>query len=323
MIKSLWGCPQVNDDSQWDTLFARVKNEGYTGVEMIGLNYLSKGLVDVLRKYELQLICQIHVAGGYLDESNGGSYVYCSTRDVSAHVESFRKQVAQALSVNPVMINCHSGHDSWSIEMAVQYFEACLAIEEELLKKHSSQTSDDVVIVHETHRQRLMFSPYQTRDLLSHPSLHNLKITADLSHWCCVCERVFDKNDPRDDWWEEVLMLVSRHAHYIHCRIGHAEGPQIFDPRDEQWNEEKKAHFLWWATIWAEQSARGLKYTYCTPEHGPHPYQYYSDRTPSRLLAGPDQVVKETDKDDILWAINDYVKEEVQRHYVNCDKLLN
>jgi hypothetical protein len=68
--------------------------------------------------------------------------------------------------------------------MAVQYFEACLAIEEDLLKKHSSQTSNNVVIVHEIHRQRLMLSPYQTRDLLSHPSLHGrLKITADLSHW--------------------------------------------------------------------------------------------------------------------------------------------
>jgi hypothetical protein len=30
IIRSLWGCPQVNDENQWETLFARIKNEGFT-----------------------------------------------------------------------------------------------------------------------------------------------------------------------------------------------------------------------------------------------------------------------------------------------------
>jgi hypothetical protein len=33
---------------------------------------------------------------------------------------------------------------------------------------------------------------------LKQPQLKNLKINADLSHWVCVCERVFDLNDSRD-----------------------------------------------------------------------------------------------------------------------------
>jgi hypothetical protein len=28
-------------------------------------------------------------------------------------------------------------------------------------------------------------------------------------------------------WWPEVLDLVSEHCHFIHARVGHAEGPQV------------------------------------------------------------------------------------------------
>ena len=73
-----------------------------------------------------------------------------------------------------------------------------------------------MTVVHETHRQRLLYSPYPTAALTISPSLTNpdpnpysrspdptryptaellalpelaaLKINADLSHWCCVCD---------------------------------------------------------------------------------------------------------------------------------------
>ena len=45
-------------------------------------------------------------------------------------------------------------------------------------------------VVHETHRQRLLYSPYPSAELLALPELAALKINADLSHWCCVRIRV-------------------------------------------------------------------------------------------------------------------------------------
>lgn len=309
MIKSLWGCSEVNDKKQWSSLFTRIKKEGYEGVETIGLTYLLEDFVKILADFNLKLICQIHTTGGYIENNE---YVYCTTTSLSAHLESFRSQLVQALTVNPYMINIHSGHDSWSIDMAVQYFEQCFAIEKELLVGAYA----DIVVVHETHRQRLFYSPYQTRELLLHPALHGkLRINADLSHWCCVCEKVFDSDDPRDGWWQEVLDLVAKHAYYIHCRIGHSEGPQVFDPRDPQWQKERSLHLIWWLTIWINQEKRGFKQTLCAPEHGPHPYQFYGDSMPNSNTSNnifQAYEVKDADKDLILWDINNFVKDEVK-----------
>ena len=68
---------------------------------------------------------------------------------------------------------------------------------------------------------------YPSAELLALPELAALKINADLSHWCCVCEHIFDPADPRDAWWPACLQLVARHCHFVHCRVGHAEGPQV------------------------------------------------------------------------------------------------
>jgi L-lactate dehydrogenase complex protein LldF len=38
---------------------------------------------------------------------------------------------------------------------------------------------------------------HRRTELLADPALANLKINADLSHWCCVCEHVFSLTDPR------------------------------------------------------------------------------------------------------------------------------
>ena len=96
------------------------------------------------------------------------------------------------------------------------------------LKDHSVKSALEaalgVKIVHETHRQRLFYSPYSTAELLALPELKALKINADLSHWCCVCEHVFDAANPRDDWWPETLALVASHCAFVHCRVGHEEG---------------------------------------------------------------------------------------------------
>jgi sugar phosphate isomerase/epimerase len=191
--KTLWGVDA--HPGNWDTVFARIKDEGYAAVECVpAFSFQSDPVLfkQLLSKHDLKLIVQVHTNGGYFKD---GAYVYCLNCDKQQHLDSFRTQVQEALEMGAVMINTHSGHDSWSLDTAVSYFQAALEIETSFIQ---DPTYSHVTIVHETHRQRLMYSPFQTRDILKHPSLKDLKINADLSHWVCVCERVFDMNDSRD-----------------------------------------------------------------------------------------------------------------------------
>jgi len=299
-------------------MFARIKKDGYSAVESILIfdfnqnPFLFRQLLD---KYQLDLIIQLHTG------SDWSKYDYCTSCDIDVHVASFRALVQDALQHRPVVINVHSGHDSWDTATAVSYFQQVLAIEKELLVGEFA----NVVLVHETHRQRLLFSPYQARDILAHPSLAALKINCDLSHWVCVCERLFDEKEGRDCWWPAVLDTVARHCLLIHARVGHAEGPQVVDPRASP--AELQAHVGWWKRLLQKQLERGgSRPVYVTAEHGPEPYQSFD--TPSVNASatgsgsGSASVVKawktggksnmtEAEKSAVLWEINDFVRAAV------------
>jgi len=266
VAKTLWGVPEADDPAAWDSLFARIKAEGFDAVEAITLVWRKdpKLFKSLLEKHGLALICQIHTTGGDVDPKTN-EYRYCTSNKLHDHLGSFVKLAAEAASLGPVLINSHSGHDSWgSGDKAVSFFKHALKVEAQL----------GVPVVHETHRQRLLYSPYSAAELLAHPDLAKLRINADLSHWCCVCEHVFDATDPRDDFWPSTLAAVAAHCEFVHCRVGHAEGPQVSDPSAPEFGSELEAHCSWWRQIWAAQAGRhGEEATlWAEPEHGPPPY---------------------------------------------------
>lgn len=198
--------------------------------------------------------------------------------------------------MGPAVVNVHSGHDSWTTSQATSYFRQVLDIEKEIVDPNVT------IVVHETHRQRLMFNPYQTLEILNNPDLADLKLNADLSHWVCVCERLFD-DAGRDPWWPSLLQQVAQRCYLIHARIGHAEGPQVFDPRrTDLFETEIKSHLRWWNVIWDSQADRGLEYSFVETEHGPEPYQSYFP-----LPGDSDKVLSEDDKGKLLWDINAHV----------------
>jgi len=114
LAKTLWGVPEADDPDLWDELFARIKAEGFDGVEAITLTWRTDRdrFVSLLKKHGLQLICQIHTSGGDLDPATG--YVYCSSNKLHDHLASFVKLTAEAKALGAVLINSHSGHDSWA-----------------------------------------------------------------------------------------------------------------------------------------------------------------------------------------------------------------
>lgn len=273
-------------------LFTRIKDEGFGAVEAVPPAFRGGALKKCLDKHGLVLIAQIHTTGSWVDE-NG--YNYCTSNKLKDHMESFETLAREAKDEGAVLINSHSGHDSWALDDAITYFTAAIALEREL----------DIPIAHETHRQRQLFSPYQAKAILSHPQMYDLKITADLSHWCCVCEHVFDPSDKRDDWWPEVLKLVADHTILVHARVGYDEGPQVSDPSAPEFRKEVSSHMTWWKAIWAAQRARGMDTCFVEPEFGPTPYQQTLPHT------------KQPTTD--LWAINLYVAGLVQSEFAKMD----
>jgi hypothetical protein len=174
-----------------------------------------------------------------------------------------------------------------------------------------------VPVVHETHRQRLLYSPYPTAELLALPELAALKINADLSHWCCVCEHIFDAADPRDAWWPACLQLVARHCHFVHCRVGHTEGPQVTEPDAPEFSAEKASHFGWWRAIWRAQAERGMQAVWAEPEHGPPPYLQTRPHTKLRPSSCLELFTKGSAPADMadLWDVNSRVARQMREQH--------
>ena len=88
VAKTLWGVDEAADTGKWDALFARIKAEGFDGVEAIAPTWRADPALftSLLTKHGLALICQIHTTGG---DIVGGEYVYCSSCKLDDHVASF------------------------------------------------------------------------------------------------------------------------------------------------------------------------------------------------------------------------------------------
>lgn len=165
LAKTLWGVAEAGEASSWDSLFSRIKAEGFDAVEAIPLTWrLDAPLFkSLLAKHSLSLICQIHTSG---EVGGSGDYVYMGSNKVHDHLASFVKLTGEAKALGAVLINSHSGHDSWgSGDKAINFLKTALRVEAAL----------GVPVVHETHRQRLFSNPYTTAELLSMPELGALR----------------------------------------------------------------------------------------------------------------------------------------------------
>jgi len=79
-----------------------------------------------------------------------------TSRNVEDHVTSFRSLVAESKESGALFVNSHSGCDSWNIDQGRSYLIEALKIEREL----------GIEVMHETHRRRLFWNPFNYRDLL-------------------------------------------------------------------------------------------------------------------------------------------------------------
>ncbi len=197
-------------------------------------------------------------------------------KTVAEHLASFEPQYERALILKPLYLNSHTGCDHFSTAENLAIFDHACALAE----KHGLE------VYHETHRGRALFSaPAAMQFLAARPKL---KLVADFSHWCCVHESLLADQSER-------VEHAIQSAYAIHARVGHAEGPQIPDPRDSLWRSNLEAHLAWWKQIADCRRAEGCASLPVCPEFGPFPYM-----TP---LPHTHQPIAD------LWEINCYMRD--------------
>ena len=233
----LWAYPITSPAT-----FRTIRESGYAGIES-GLGFISDpdSFRSGLKQFGLEFIGQVHTGG------------FTKGHSVAEHLSSLEAGVRKLLPLEPVLINIHSGEDTWPLDAMHQYFRGA----EQLEKTFS------VPFAHETHRGRCLFHPAVARILIDeHPEI---KVIADLSHWVCVCERLLG------DQAETLARLAERPCTFT------AEWVTRKDRKcpiraGNTWLRNARRSKSWWRMIFHAMGRRGLSFFSFCPEYGPAPY---------------------------------------------------
>ncbi len=237
-----WG----SSDIHWTTFLNKVKNHGYTGVEIdLPLGTKKIEILSMLKDFELDFIGQ-----------------HWETKEVNfnTHKDKFKKHLYNLAEANPLFINSHTGMDFFSFSQNAELIEIANSIENET----------GTVITHETHRSRFPFAAHICHSFLK--EFPSLKLTSDFSHWCCVAESLLENQ-------EEAVHLAIKHSYHIHARVGSAQSPQVLDPRDSTYELELRQFKKWWIQMLENAFNSGRSFITITPEFGPFPYAQLHPKT--------------------------------------------
>lgn len=240
-MKVQFFCP-VWGIADWppDQMITRIKAAGYDGIEF-GFPFNDPrraAFMELTKQAGLLTIGQLYNA----DEPA-----------FAQHTESYRRQMEYLISFQPLFINAHTGRDHYSFEQNLSLIDLAARMQQE----------SGIPVMHETHRGRFPFCINATLPYLrQRPAL---QLVADLSHFCTVSESYLQDQ-------QESLQEVLTHAHHIHARVGHPQGPQVTDPRLPEWQAALEHHLQWWDTIVQFHRNRQTAMLTITPEFGPAPY---------------------------------------------------
>ena len=223
----------------WDAFCKKTKAAGYSGLETwFPSDEKSRiELKTALEKYDLKV--------GFL---NGTNKSLPFKESIKAYTEHFKKLIAW----KPAYINCHTGSDFLSFEQNKAFIHAA----NNIAKEYS------IPIYHETHRGRFSYNLTDTKKYIQ--AIPDLQLTLDISHWMVVHESLLENQDV-------ILEEVLNRTHHIHARVGHAEGPQVNDPKAPEWKKAVDRHLEIWEIIIREKWKTQDVFT-ITTEFGPANY---------------------------------------------------
>lgn len=221
----------------YDAFCAKAKAAGYDGIETWTPPGARQGeFLAAVEKHKLKY--------GFLAGSWGDSY--------EAHLQEYQLGLDRAIRLNPIYINCHAGKEYFTRAQGRSFVDFSI---------HKSAESG-IPIYHETHRGRLLFAAHVCRDYLR--EVPDLRLTLDISHWCNVHESLLADQS-------ETVALALAHTDHVHARVGHAESPQVTDPRAPEWAEALQAHLTWWDQVVKHKQSTTRRLT-MTAEFGPAHY---------------------------------------------------
>jgi sugar phosphate isomerase/epimerase len=172
---------------------------------------------------------------------------------VAAYKERLTNRLNFLVGLNPNAINSHTGKDFFDFDANVDI----LHLTEEMARNAG------IPIWHEIHRGRFSF---HLRTLIDYLNIFpNLKLIADLSHFCVVSES--DLSDQH-----ELLTRIYPNIQHIHARVGFEQSPQVNHPFAPEWKQHLDRYVNWWSEIIQLQSQKGNAHFTITPEFGPFPY---------------------------------------------------
>jgi len=244
LFRTLWGW-----EGSWTAAINLAVADGFDGLET-NLDHPCLRLVDpteaaaALREQKLQLIVELVTGGDYTPDLSWSP---------QHHLEQLQRQIPQARALQPLRITLITGSDSWDDAVQDHFLASVLDLIEPL----------DVPVSLETHRSRSLFNPWTLPALLQrHP---RLRLTADLSHWCAVTERLMTPD-------LSVIQAVAPHVDHIHARVGHAQGPSVSHPFAPEWTEALEAHRACWQLFLDRRTINRDEPVTITPEFGPDAY---------------------------------------------------
>ena len=225
-------------EGSWDDFARKSSEAGYDGVEVWvpGEARDRDSFLEAMQKHKLKF--------GLL--AGGGD------RDSVKHLGQYLTGLEAGLKMKPLYVNSHSGKDHFSFEQNLQFIRESIRL----------SNAHGIPVYHETHRGRILYAAPVSRGFME--AVPDLRLTLDISHWCNVHESLLE------DQQETVALALSRTGH-IHARIGHAEGPQVNDPRAPEWTSAVNAHLAWWDVVVNRKRKAGEPVTFLT-EFGPIDY---------------------------------------------------
>lgn len=241
LFKTLWGF-----DGDYLKAIDEAVVDGYDGIEGPAPpdRVLRDKFSDALRATGLLYIQEI---------CTGGDYVPDRRASVAQHLEALEQELERGRELKPLLVTSMAGCDAWPEAQSIDFFYRGMVLAEQA----------GINLCYETHRSRTLFNPWVTQRVVE--ALPEIKLTADFSHWCVVCERLVDTE-------LDVIKRIADNVHHIHARVGYAQGPQVPHPAAPEYADALRAHQRWWALLWNSQRQRGYTVSTMTPEFGPDGY---------------------------------------------------
>ncbi|MCP9824198.1 TIM barrel protein [Synechococcus sp. EJ6-Ellesmere] len=244
ILHSLWGFQGSLQEA-----IHQARHSGFDGVEA-NLDHPALAGSDpgtVVAEFaaaELTLIVELVTGNGYVPDL---------AMTAAEHLQQLARQLERCRRLEPLRITVITGSDSWTWAEQQWFWDQALEL----------AAAAQAPVTFETHRSRSLADPWRIQDWISR--YPDLRLTADLSHWCVACERLMTPD-------LEPIQAIAGRVDHIHARVGHAQGPQVGHPFAPEHAEALEAHQACWQLILDRARARGMERFTLTPEFGPDGY---------------------------------------------------